>query len=159
MLPMLQVGMNEPMVVLRGSRRRAQLPAWLERKRPKVRDEDLTGLKYFDKLQPLLRRLHDVGCAGHPDNRTPDRVLYAIVQEVICPPIAVLRKSRKALYFMAQSRSKKKATMPTTNNVERLARRIRIAATCLRWLAVVVACGSILAFAGVRLYMYLKWRI
>ena len=32
------------------------------KKRKKVRDEDVTGLKYFDKLQPLLRRLHDVGC-------------------------------------------------------------------------------------------------
>lgn len=32
------------------------------KKRDEVRDEDVTGLKYFDKLQPLLRRLHDVGC-------------------------------------------------------------------------------------------------
>ena len=32
------------------------------KKREKVRDEDITGLKYFDKLQPLLQRLHDVGC-------------------------------------------------------------------------------------------------
>ena len=32
------------------------------KKRAKVRDEDVTGLKYFDKLQPLLRRLHEVGC-------------------------------------------------------------------------------------------------
>jgi hypothetical protein len=32
------------------------------KKREKVRDEDITGLKYFDKLQPLLGRLHEVGC-------------------------------------------------------------------------------------------------
>jgi hypothetical protein len=32
------------------------------KKHQKVREEDVTGLKYFDKLQPLLRRLHDVGC-------------------------------------------------------------------------------------------------
>jgi hypothetical protein len=32
------------------------------KKREKVRDEDVTGLKYFDKLQPLLHRLHEVGC-------------------------------------------------------------------------------------------------
>jgi hypothetical protein len=31
-------------------------------KRKKVREEDVTGLKYFDKLAPLLARLHDVGC-------------------------------------------------------------------------------------------------
>jgi hypothetical protein len=32
------------------------------KKRQEVRAEDVTGLKYFDKLQPLLRRLHEVGC-------------------------------------------------------------------------------------------------
>jgi hypothetical protein len=31
-------------------------------KRQEVRDEDITGLKYFDKLAPLLARLHDAGC-------------------------------------------------------------------------------------------------
>ncbi len=31
-------------------------------KRDDVREEDVTGLKYFDKLAPLLARLHDVGC-------------------------------------------------------------------------------------------------
>ena len=30
--------------------------------RPDVREEDVTGLKYFDKLAPLLARLHEVGC-------------------------------------------------------------------------------------------------
>ena len=30
--------------------------------RDDVREEDVTGLKYFDKLAPLLARLHDVGC-------------------------------------------------------------------------------------------------
>jgi hypothetical protein len=32
------------------------------KKREDVREEDVTGLKYFDKLAPLLTRLHDVGC-------------------------------------------------------------------------------------------------
>ncbi|HUT90900.1 MAG TPA: IS4 family transposase [Thermoguttaceae bacterium] len=32
------------------------------KKREDVREEDVTGLKYFDKLAPLLVRLHDVGC-------------------------------------------------------------------------------------------------
>ena len=31
-------------------------------KRKKVREEDITGLKYFDRLAPLLERLHDDGC-------------------------------------------------------------------------------------------------
>jgi hypothetical protein len=30
--------------------------------REDVREEDVTGLKYFDKLAPLLARLHEVGC-------------------------------------------------------------------------------------------------
>jgi hypothetical protein len=29
----------------------------------KIKDKDVGGLKYFDKLGPLLNRLHDVGCA------------------------------------------------------------------------------------------------
>jgi len=32
------------------------------KKREDVREEDVTGLKYFDKLAPLLACLHDVGC-------------------------------------------------------------------------------------------------
>jgi hypothetical protein len=33
-------------------------------KRKKPQEEDLTGLKYFDVLMPLLDCLHDVGCEG-----------------------------------------------------------------------------------------------
>ncbi len=32
------------------------------KRRDDVCEEDVTGLKYFDKLAPLLARLHDVGC-------------------------------------------------------------------------------------------------
>lgn len=32
------------------------------KKRDKIKSRDITGLKYFDKLAPLLERLHDVGC-------------------------------------------------------------------------------------------------
>jgi hypothetical protein len=32
------------------------------KRRDDVREEDVTGWKYFDKLAPLLARLHDVGC-------------------------------------------------------------------------------------------------
>jgi hypothetical protein len=31
-------------------------------KRKRIADQDITGLKYFDRLAPLLERLHDVGC-------------------------------------------------------------------------------------------------
>lgn len=32
------------------------------KRREEVRDEDVTGLKYFHKLRPMLDRLHEVGC-------------------------------------------------------------------------------------------------
>ena len=32
------------------------------KKRTKVREKDISGLKYFDRLAPLLQRLHDDGC-------------------------------------------------------------------------------------------------
>jgi hypothetical protein len=32
------------------------------KRREEVRDEDVTGLKYFAKLRPMLDRLHEVGC-------------------------------------------------------------------------------------------------
>lgn len=32
------------------------------KKREDVREEDITGLKYFDKLMPLFKPLHEVGC-------------------------------------------------------------------------------------------------
>ena len=32
------------------------------KKRKKVREKDVSGLKYFDQLQPLFERLHEVGC-------------------------------------------------------------------------------------------------
>ena len=32
------------------------------KKRAEIRDRDVTGLKYFDKLAPLLERLHEEGC-------------------------------------------------------------------------------------------------
>ena len=28
---------------------------------PKIKESDITGLKYFDRLAPLLQRLHDDG--------------------------------------------------------------------------------------------------
>jgi hypothetical protein len=43
------------------------------KKREDVREEDVTGLKYFDKLAPLLARLHDVGCQR---DKAGNRKLY-----------------------------------------------------------------------------------
>ena len=32
------------------------------KKQEKIEERDITGLKFFDKLAPLLQRLHDDGC-------------------------------------------------------------------------------------------------
>jgi hypothetical protein len=38
------------------------MPGMAGKKREDVREEDITGLKYFDKLLPLFKPLHEVGC-------------------------------------------------------------------------------------------------
>jgi hypothetical protein len=40
---------------------------------PTIQDKDVVGLKYFDQLAPLLKRLHDVGCEG---DAARNRVLH-----------------------------------------------------------------------------------
>ena len=41
-----------------------------KRKKKKIQAKDVTGLKYFDQLAPLLKRLHDDGCErDHAGNR------------------------------------------------------------------------------------------
>jgi len=53
------------------------------KQREKIRDEDITGLKYFDKLRPLLNRLHDVGCqrdkAGNRDLHMDEYCLLVLL--------------------------------------------------------------------------------
>ena len=40
------------------------------KKRAEVCEKDITGLSYLDKMQPLLARLHEVGCErDRADNR------------------------------------------------------------------------------------------
>ncbi len=43
------------------------------KKREDVREEDITGLKYFDKLLPMFDRLHEVGCRR---DKAGNRQLY-----------------------------------------------------------------------------------
>ena len=33
-----------------------------QKERQKVTEDQVTGLKYFKRLTPLLKRLHEVGC-------------------------------------------------------------------------------------------------
>ena len=69
------------------------------KKREKVRDEDVTGLKYFDKLMPLLQRLHDVGCQrDKPGNRKLhfDQYCSLILLFLFNPIVSSLRSIQQA---------------------------------------------------------------
>ena len=69
------------------------------KKREKVRDEDVTGLKYFDKLQPLLKRLHDVGCQrDKAGNRKlhMDQYCMLVLLMLFNPVVRSLRWARSA---------------------------------------------------------------
>lgn len=62
--------------------------------REKVREEQLTGLKYFDQLAPLLKRLHEDGCArDKAGNRTLhyDQYCLLILLYLFNPVVTSLR--------------------------------------------------------------------
>jgi len=64
------------------------------RKRHEVTEADIRGLKYFDKLSPLLERLHDDGCerdrAGNRDLHY-DQYCMLILLYLFCPLVTSLR--------------------------------------------------------------------
>jgi hypothetical protein len=69
------------------------------RKRTKVRERDITGLKYFDKLAPLLERLHEDGCArDRAGNRTLhyDQYCLLILLYLFNPIVTSLRGLQQA---------------------------------------------------------------
>ena len=68
-------------------------------KREDVREEDVTGLKYFDKLAPLLARLHDVGCErDKAGNRTLhfDQYCLLVLLFLFNPVVRSLRAIEQA---------------------------------------------------------------
>lgn len=69
------------------------------KRREDVREEDLTGLKYFDKLAPLLARLHDVGCGrDRAGNRTLhfDQYCMLVLLFFFNPVVRSLRAIKQA---------------------------------------------------------------
>jgi hypothetical protein len=69
------------------------------KKRKDVHEKDITGLKYFEKLAPLLARLHDVGCArDHAGNRTLhfDQYCMLILLYLFNPLVTSLRGIQQA---------------------------------------------------------------
>ena len=64
------------------------------KRRKKVREEDVTGLKYFDRLAPLLQRLHDNACGrDKAGNRQLhfDRFCMLILLYLFNPVVSSLR--------------------------------------------------------------------
>jgi hypothetical protein len=69
------------------------------KKRDDVREEDVTGLKYFDKLAPLLARLHPVGCQrDKAGNRTLhfDQYCMLVLLFLFNPVVRSLRAIERA---------------------------------------------------------------
>jgi hypothetical protein len=69
------------------------------KKREDVHEKDITGLKYFDKLAPLLARLHDIGCErDHAGNRTLhfDQYCMLILLYLFNPLVTSLRGIQQA---------------------------------------------------------------
>lgn len=69
------------------------------KKREDVREEDVTGLKYFDKLAPLLARLHEVGCQrDKAGNRTLhfDQYCMLVLLFMFNPVVQSLRAIEQA---------------------------------------------------------------
>ena len=78
-------------------------------KRTEVREKDITGLKYFDKLQPLLARLHEVGCErDRADNRKLHMDQYCMLVLLylfnpICSSLRALQQSERTEKSAAQA--------------------------------------------------------
>jgi hypothetical protein len=69
------------------------------KRREEVREQDVTGLKYFDKLMPLLERLHNSGCqrdrAGNRELHF-DRYCLLVLLFLFNPVIRSLRAIQQA---------------------------------------------------------------
>lgn len=70
-----------------------------QRKREKIRDRDVQGLKYFNQLAPLLARLRDVGCTrDKAGNRQLhfDQYCLLILLHLFSPLLTSLRSIQQA---------------------------------------------------------------
>jgi hypothetical protein len=69
------------------------------KRREKIKSEQITGLKYFDQLQPLLQRLHDDGCqrdrAGNRDLHF-DQYCMLVLLYLFNPVVTSLRGLQQA---------------------------------------------------------------
>jgi hypothetical protein len=69
------------------------------KKKQKIKESDLTGLKFFDRLAPLLNRLHDDGCErDRAGNRTLhyDQYCMLLLLYLFNPIVTSLRGIQQA---------------------------------------------------------------
>ena len=69
------------------------------KKRQKIRERDVEGLKYFDRLHPILQRLHGVGCdRDRANNRTLHYDEYCMLMLLFLfnPVVSSLRAMQQA---------------------------------------------------------------
>lgn len=69
------------------------------KKKPKIKERDVTGLKFFDKLGPLLQRLHNDGCErDRADNRELhyDQYCMLVLLYLFNPIVTSLRGIQQA---------------------------------------------------------------
>jgi hypothetical protein len=67
--------------------------------KPKIREGDLTGLKYLDRVLPLFERLHDVGCSrDRAGNRKLhyDQYCFLVLLTLFNPVVRSLRAIQQA---------------------------------------------------------------
>ena len=60
------------------------------KRRKKIREPEITGLKYFKKLLPLLERLHDDGCARDKAGNRRLHFEHGIKIQTYCAIIACM---------------------------------------------------------------------
>ena len=69
------------------------------KKKAKLKESDISGLKFFDKLAPLLERLHHDGCArDRAGNRTLhyDQYCMLLLLYLFNPIVTSLRGSSRS---------------------------------------------------------------
>ena len=86
-----------------------------DKPKPEIRDKDLTGLKYFEKLLPLFERLYEVGCerdaAGNRDRHFDEYCCLVLL--FFCNPIV---DSMRTLSHASEWKSvQKKLGVPRTS--------------------------------------------
>lgn len=87
--------------------------------RPEIREKDMTGLKYFDRLAPLLERLHDDACdRDSAGNRILhcDQYCMLLLLHFFNPIVDSLRGIQQASELRNVQKKRRAGKLSGTNN-------------------------------------------